>query len=821
MSSNLTDPNLSGSTHPSAELHEPLISESGTRRGTHHYTGIPFNISAINPNHSTIPTSLVQHNIHHGHSGQTPSAVVICNHPSAEKEPEEDVSEEFVKNYNEHIGNKENQDKARRLIKKMKVLGGLDPDNVPTQLDIPAARMGFAILAGLKNYQHKMTALENLRKLLAKDEFKKETAIDLVSLAMKVMSKMDRELIQTEIIDVQIEIAKAYGAIAELLQHHYAEKHINAITKELKSQLGTTARTLEDLNRQEDVKLAFAVGFALEGIKRLRDDRKELFEILLRIYHTVMAAASVYQTDMQQAATEIDLAFKGIDINIKSSWYDGAALLHVLARDAKTNYNVLFALQKLIAEKHKDLNWRFLYEAINVLTDIAINGANEKIRFAAFEGLKTIKQDYPGLINFKDYKGFALKPDLSPIVHFEAPKLKNHNIIIRTTCVENLILLAKQSPDFITRKRSKVTLITRLKEETDTNIKTLLRQAIPTNRDDLENWLNESGKYAPVPPAIVVSHVDSKDKNRQIEPISSDSQITTLANQILSPGNTNNTSLMNNPDPKIIPSFYILSPAGSLSQSQLADDDTSVSSVASSAREPNQIAKRLAGCLGVDPEFLSDKLHYKGDIRPTGKTGLVINEKGMADLVELLTTHQKITKLDLGICGKSVEGLNFLFSNLQKTHLNSLGLKAKISRNQAKELALLIHEKKDLKVSLRGSKDYYLLGHALLRIGEITEAISYYTKALSEPSKKDFEKKLQSKLYFRRGLAYMLDGEVELAIEDLSRTMQIDPTFVRGALELSRLYLQEGQKPLAKSWALKAFHLSPTNRDVNKLLKQF
>lgn len=833
MSSNLTDPNLRDSQHQNkpTELHDPLsepVGETAGRKVSGHSTGAPFNITFLNPINSPIPAHLIQQSLAHNHgNGQTPTTLLICNHQSKakDKDIEEDVSEEFVKNYNDHIGNKDNQDKARRLIQKMKVLGGLDPNHTTAQLDIPAARMGFAILAGLKNYQHKMTALKNLRKLLAKDEIKKETAIDLVSLAMKVMNKMDRELIQTEIMDVQIEIAKAYGAIAELLQHHYAEKHINAITKELKAQLANTARTLEDLNRQEDTQLAYAVSFALEGIKRLRDDRKELFELLLRIYHTVMAAASVYQTDMQAAISEIDLAFKGINPNIKSSWYDGVLLLHVLAKDAKSNYNVLMALQTLIAQKHKDLNWRFLYESINVLTDISINGTDEKIRRSAFEGLKTLAPEFPGVISFKDYKAFSRTPDLSPIVHFDPPRLKDHNIIIRTICVENLIKIAEESSDPCIRAKAKNTLTLRLKEENDPDIKALLTKAVPANRHDLRDWLDETGKYTrPQIPPIVTDPDATKTNGTGMNSASSiaNPQITNLFNQIVSPTPVHPSgSTLVSTDQSNLPSIIILTPPASKPSTPGFDDESSVSSNKSLSREPNRIAKRLAGCLGVDPEFLAAKLRYHGDIRPVGKTGLAINDRGMVDLVDLLISHHKIERLDLGICGKSVEGLTILFSELPKTGVNRMSLQTRITRDQSKHLAFAIHAKKELKVELRGPKEYYLLGHALSRKGEIDESIVYYSKGIESLNKKEIEKKLQSKLYFRRGLAYMLNGEVALAIEDLEKVMKIDPTCLRAAVELSKLYRQNSQIEIAKSWALKAYHLSPTNRDVNRLLKQF
>ena len=66
------------------------------------------------------------------------------------------------------------------------------------------------------------------------------------------MKRMNRELMQTEIIDVQIKITQVYTLVAELLQRHYAKKHINAITKELKIELIETTKALQALNTHED-----------------------------------------------------------------------------------------------------------------------------------------------------------------------------------------------------------------------------------------------------------------------------------------------------------------------------------------------------------------------------------------------------------------------------------------------------------------------------------------------------------------------------------------------------------------------------------------
>ena len=106
------------------------------------------------------------------------------------------------------------------------------------------------------------------------------------------MLQLDRELIQTQLIEEQIKICKAYGMVAELIQWHYGKN--NGITDELKRQLIHTLNTLEDLNTQDNIELHFAVEYALEGFKRLKDDKKELFELGERVAHFLVGVISIY-----------------------------------------------------------------------------------------------------------------------------------------------------------------------------------------------------------------------------------------------------------------------------------------------------------------------------------------------------------------------------------------------------------------------------------------------------------------------------------------------------------------------------------------------
>ena len=292
------------------------------------------------------------------------AATVVIYTPKNEKELSEDVTEEFIKKFNDRRGNANNVAKAWRMLKKTRVLAGLDSSQPPTHIDIPSARRNFFLLARLNHHDLNMAALGNLIELLQKDEIKPDTAFDLVGLAIHLMKQMDRELMQTQLVDEQVKICQAYGIVAELIQRHYAKKHLGGITSELKTQLIQTARTLEDLNTHGDPRLHFAVEFALEGVKRLRDDRKELFELGERLFHLVVSAASAYQADMVNFSCELEKVYQGLDIRITNAWYDATMLVNELAKQANNDIAQLTIMQGMVKEKGKDIDWKFIYISI-------------------------------------------------------------------------------------------------------------------------------------------------------------------------------------------------------------------------------------------------------------------------------------------------------------------------------------------------------------------------------------------------------------------------------------------------------------------------
>lgn len=422
----------------------------------------------------------------------------IYNHAgkkkTRKKDKEDDVSEEFVQGFNDHIGNSKNEKKAQRLIEKMRLLGGLIPSINHQKIDVPSARLGFSILAELNHPQYKMEALDHLIELLQNDNNEKESSVNLVTLAIKLMGKMNRELFQTEIIDIQIKITQAYSLIAELLQRHYAKKHINAVTKELKLELIETIKALESLNSQQDPQLNLYVHLALEGVRRLVDDRKELFDLIERFYHLLASAAASQIADAYTCFIELSAAFRDLDPHLPNVWYNGVLIINALAKEARDDPNKLAGIQVLIGEKRKVFNWKFTYAALDVLYDLTVHGQTAKLRKTAFEGIKMLGPDFPGLASFANCQDFSKHVDMSPLVHFKKPQKRDPNIIIRLGCAKHLIRIADNAPDMAIRKRAKQLLIRRLQAEKDEGVRDYLERHVPKIQEEQEWWLkNDSG----------------------------------------------------------------------------------------------------------------------------------------------------------------------------------------------------------------------------------------------------------------------------------------------------------------------------------------
>lgn len=422
-----------------------------------------------------------------------PPAIILCSHKKSSGHKEY-VSESFISDFNSRYGDHDKIQHAKRLMKKMRILGGLHPSSTPDSVDIPSARMGFALLAGLNNHDLKMEALSHLEYLLENDPITEVSSILLIDLTIQIMNQLDRVLIQKEILEVQVKRAKIYGLLAELIQRHFQKKHINAITDDLKVKLLKASRDLRELNRLEDNRLDFYVESALEGIKRILDDHKALYEIAGRLYNGAMLGISFYFRDLNHAPAYTEGALAGIDPKIKFSWYDTSMTILRLGRDAVHDPVKLAALQKFVFDKAKDVNWRFLYLAVDLLTNIAINSPDPKIRKAAFSGNR-LYEEFPGILAFSGCELLGKEWKIKQVARLELPKRVNHDSTIRLTVAKSLIRISEECPDLFIRKRARTEFLNRLKSEESERVREFMTEKYKAVQGRELSWINEEPPF--------------------------------------------------------------------------------------------------------------------------------------------------------------------------------------------------------------------------------------------------------------------------------------------------------------------------------------
>lgn len=367
------------------------------------------------------------------------------------KKDEDAVTQKFVDHFNSRIGNPEHEEKANRLIAKMALLGGLleGVDDTPHETNIPSARLGLCILAGLRKNKLKGEALDGLIRLLQNDQWKPETAEGLVQLAENLMKLMQRDLIQKETVDIQIKMATAYGLTAELIQRHYHNKTLNGITVELKMGLTATADALSALNTQENPELSLAVEYALEGIKRLKSDYAVLKDVLQRLADFTSSLASLYNTDLASFYEQITSTFKYLDKHVTHSWYNDTWIIHTLTRDAFTDSNKLWALQVFVSKKMASPDWKIICSAVAAFRSVALHGKEFSLSAKALKGQKLFEDQLPGLLQF---------------ISFHGCKSDAHNRVIQMKCAESLLQIAKEASDPQIREKAQKGILEAVKQ---------------------------------------------------------------------------------------------------------------------------------------------------------------------------------------------------------------------------------------------------------------------------------------------------------------------------------------------------------------------
>lgn len=212
---------------------------------------------------------------------------------------EEDyVTKDFIDKFNDQRGNPENIKEAKRKIAVWSVAAGL---KIPSEREageivnnLTDARINLVRLLSCEKEEVKVMALDALLQILEKDDFSESNAAGLVEMTLGLSELLHGERIQLETVAMQIKIAQVYSFALGAIRRHFAKGQISGVIKECKTQLIHSASTLKWLNRTENVRLRFFAGTAREGSRRIPDDRRELYDIFMRIFHGIVAIGSIF-----------------------------------------------------------------------------------------------------------------------------------------------------------------------------------------------------------------------------------------------------------------------------------------------------------------------------------------------------------------------------------------------------------------------------------------------------------------------------------------------------------------------------------------------
>lgn len=363
-----------------------------------------------------------------------------------EEEEEAGISEEMIKKWNSQEGNRQQQAIAKEKIRQMRELG---------RKDAPSARIALSKLAGLKYHENKLYALNSLIEIISNDTHKKSSAYRLVEAAINLWDYIEAESFQQEDLETQKKLAEACNLIMEKLLIHYANKHINAITKTLKARIIKVTLAIKNLNTQEEKQIKYHLNCFLEGMRRFKDSEVKLYALLRRIYHLSVGAAKLYMSKGEKGFKHIHAAFKDLDVHKPNTWYDAIFILKQAKRSIKDDPEKLKLFLFQISKYHQKLDWKFSVAAIKELSDLALNGETPEIRMRALIGTKQLGPDYPGLSYFAKTPELKTYKNFGRIRNLDLPTNEDPNITIRKFGIEHLMQVIKKSRDEAIVKQAK------------------------------------------------------------------------------------------------------------------------------------------------------------------------------------------------------------------------------------------------------------------------------------------------------------------------------------------------------------------------------
>lgn len=223
----------------------------------------------------------------------------------------EDLINNGKEEYNESV--------ERAINEKIDEAVNLAPKRLLTSLD---NLLRFVCELGIHYTKMRDLALDKLILLLEREPMTPESAEAIRKLVDSLVKSLDRNQIQGKAFEYQKKIARAFYLAIEHYLALYAQKHLGAITKELKDQLLKIVNDLDALNKHGDIQLKNTSEMSRESIKRMEDDSSTAAEVLDAVIMLAEGVGGLFNKDPSPLAKNVSKLVSNLRAKRTSSWYD-------------------------------------------------------------------------------------------------------------------------------------------------------------------------------------------------------------------------------------------------------------------------------------------------------------------------------------------------------------------------------------------------------------------------------------------------------------------------------------------------------------------
>lgn len=351
-----------------------------------------------------------------------------------------DLTEDFIDDCNKHFGRAGDKEKLLRLVSKMR-----------NTEDLSEARIGLAMLAGIRDHEVKIRALGGLLELLESAEMTERHAIGLYELLVVLLKCVKKSQIQLQIVSVQQKLTEVFWMALDLSLNQFGAGNLNGLTIKSRRDLVNASSEMRMLNRIENARLKYLSSMTCAASLRIRDDRNELRMVLQFISRAVaVLATSVMQFDAMILSQGLTAAVDQTDIGGHGNWYESLRELRRMGKEAVDRCDTLTLIQLILHKKARKFEWIFCYGVVDILAHIALHGSTHAIQTQAIEGVLSQKDNIcrkvGGLEQLSTYRSLKRYFDKIRFMHLQRHWV-DPNIFIRERAVEHLLNIADRTSE--------------------------------------------------------------------------------------------------------------------------------------------------------------------------------------------------------------------------------------------------------------------------------------------------------------------------------------------------------------------------------------